>query len=58
MKAIHKNLGEVEVLGPDKNGLTTCRTKDGQEIQASTPYLKPIESDDIAGTNTGPAGGD
>ena len=56
MKAIHKNLGEVEVLGPDKEGLTPCRTRDGQEIQASTPYL--IKSNDTVGTNTGPAGRD
>jgi len=62
MKAIHKHLGEVEILGPDKDGLTPCKTKEGQEIQASTPYLKPVtepaKNHDPAGTNTGTPGGD
>jgi len=42
MKAIHKNLGEVEIIGPDVNGVTKVKTKDGTEVDASTPYLKPI----------------
>jgi hypothetical protein len=42
MKAIHKNLGEVEIIGADVNGITKVRTSDGNEVDASTPYLKPI----------------
>ena len=59
MKAIHKNLGEVEVLGPDIAGHTSC-LKDGQILECSTLYLTPIkeETNDPAGTNTGTSGGD
>jgi hypothetical protein len=58
MKATHKNLGEVEVLGPpDANGRTPCRTKDGQTIDASTAYLTPI-NEPTDGPNTGAGGGD
>ena len=57
MKAIHKNLGEVEVLGPDIAGHTSI-LKDGQIIEASTLYLTPIvETDDVTRPDTGTAGG-
>lgn len=57
MKARHKNLGIVEVLGPDKDGLTPCRTAEGQLIEASTPYLTPIQ-DDVERTDSGFKSGD
>jgi hypothetical protein len=41
-KAIHKNLGEVEIIGEDIDGRTMVKTKDGQIVEASTPYLKPL----------------
>lgn len=58
MKARHKNLGIVEVLGPDKAGLTPCRTAEGQLIEASTPYLTPIKEEDVKRPDTGTPGGD
>lgn len=57
-KAWHKQRGEVEVLGPEQDGCTPCRTRDGELIAASTIYLVPITTDDTDGSNTGAGGGD
>lgn len=58
MKAHHRKLNiVVEVLGPDKDGLTPCRTPEGQTIDASTPYLTPIK-DDVKRTDSGVESGD
>lgn len=58
MKAHHRKLNiVVEVLGPDKDGLTPCRTPEGQTIDASTPYLTLIK-DDVKRTDSGVESGD